>query len=383
VKPDPVEELLAQLATMPDHRKVRPCDHPLINVVFIAICAALGGADDWEAVEEFGKAKTEFFSRYLDLTNGIPSHDTFNRFFRLLDPEVFAMNLKGWMGPLCELAEGEVVALDGKTQRRSFDRGLGLDALHMVSAFATQRGLALAQLPVRSKENEIVALPKLIEMLHLKGCVVTIDAMGCQKDIAGAIQDKGADYVLALKDNHPVVHQEVQDFFSWAENKPKYTKLASFEDVDKGHGRIETRRTVCSSDLDWFEDRELWPGLESFVLVHSERIVDGKRSEEQRYYLSSLPARSELDAKRIAESIRGHWGIENRLHWLLDVVMREDFSRVRLGHGPQNFAMLRKVALNLLRSDTKLKGGITAKRRRLGWNDADLARFLHANLFRS
>ena len=351
-----------------DPRKLRPCDHPLLNILFITVCAVIAGADDWVENEIFAQEHQGFFERFLDLSSGIPSHDTFGRVFRRLEPEAFCACFMAWMSAMVTLSDGQVVAIDGKTIRRSFDKVLGKGAVHIVSAFAAANRVVLGQVQVDGKENEIVVIPALIELLELTGSIVTLDAMGCQKTIAAAIVDKGADYILRLKDNHPNVRQEVEEAFR--EAAQSHSEAVVFEDVmtDGGHGRVEVRRVECTSTIGWFEDKPLWKGLKSFVKVISERHEGQKVSIEERLYLSSLPSQSEEDAKRFNESIRRHWSIENELHWVLDMSFREDESRYRKGNGAQNLAVIRKLALNLLRLDTSLKGSLKVKRMRVGCN---------------
>jgi predicted transposase YbfD/YdcC len=370
---NPVEILHDHFADLPDPRQLRCDDHPLLNILFIAFCAVLCGAEHFTEMEAFGQAKEAWLSQYLDLSRGIPSHDTFNRVFRLLDPAAFGRCFVSWTRALAELTAGEVVALDGKSVRRALDKGMGESSpLHLVSAFATANGLCLGQRQVASKENEIVAVPKLLEVLDLKGCIVTLDAMGCQKKIAQAIRACEADYVLRLKDNHPVVRQEVEAFFDHClAHDPQ--SLAVDEQVDGGHGRVEVRRVWSSGHLAWFADLNKWQDLRSVVLVESERHVGEHVSTERRLYLSSLPAH---DASVFQRAIRAHWGIENGLHWVLDVAMREDESRVRKDHAGENLALLRKMTLNVLKQDKSVPGGIHAKRLRAGWDTAYLGRLL-------
>lgn len=365
---NPIEPFEQHFGGLEEPRKLRGSDHPLVNILFITVCAVIAGADDWVEVETFGHERRSFFERYLDLSRGIPSHDTFGRVFRLLNPEAFASCFSAWMKALVTLSDGEVVAIDGKTIRRSFDKVLGKGAVHIVSAFAAANGVVLGQLQVADKENEILAVPVLLEMLDLAGCVVTLDAIGCQKKIAAKIVEQGADYILRLKDNHPLVAAEVREAFEEATTPHSDTVLFTHETTNDGHGRVEVRRVSCTSTLDWFADKAKWSGLRSFVKVTSERHVGENTTVEDRYYLSSLPSNSEADAARLNSSIRRHWSIENESHWVLDVVFREDNNRVRKDDGAQNIAIVRKLALNLLRLDKTLKGSIKVKRRRVSWN---------------
>lgn len=364
---DLLDTITVNFAPLDDPRKTRQCDHPLVNILFITLSAALGGVDDWVGVELFAQEHFDFFDDFLDMSRGVPSHDTLGRTFALLDSDCFGLCFIEWMRSLAELG-GQVVALDGKTIRGSFDRASGLQALHVVSAYATRSGLCLGQLAVNSKDNEIVALPELIGMLELSGCVVTADAMGCQKSVAASIRRAKADYILRLKANHPRVLREIEEAFAESHEPDTSTQYVEHYQCDKGHGRVEERHLRAFERLDWFEDRRQWYGLKSVVEIESVRHVDGEESVERRYYLSSLPASSPEDAQRLNESIREHWGIENQLHWVLDVVLNEDGSRIRKGSAPLNLALMRKLALNLHRLDTSSKDSLRSKMKRVMMN---------------
>jgi predicted transposase YbfD/YdcC len=309
---------------------------------------------------------SEFFEQFLDLSRGIPSHDTFGRTFALLDSERFSECFITWMQSLIEL--DEVVALDGKTLRGSFDQATGLQALHVVSAYATNQGLCVGQLAVDSKANEIVALPELIEMLDLSGCVVTADAMGCQKSIAAVLMRGHADYILHLKANHPRLLAEVELAFEESREHDSKTQCVEHYHCDKCHGRIEVRKVRAFERLDWLERRSQWHGLQSVIEIESTRHVGEEVSVERRYYLSSLPASNPEHARKFNRSIRAHWGIENKLHWVLDVVFNEDGSRIRKGAAPLNMALMRKLALNLHRLDTSSKHSLRSKMKRVMMN---------------
>ena len=343
--------------------------HDLIDVVTIAICAVICGADSWVDVELFGKSKKDWLTSFLDIPNGIPSHDTFGRVFALLDAEEFEQCFIDWVRGVSELTRGQIVAIDGKTVRRSHDLSAGKAAIHMVSAWASANHLALGQLKVNHRSNEITAIPELLRMLDVSGCIVTIDAMGCQKQIARTLTERGADYVLALKENQPQLHSDVKDTFAGAFKVDFEGVEHDFhQSVEKGHGRIERRRCWSVSDaehLDWLNDSREWPKLSSIAMVESERLIDGVRTMQKRYYISSLPGR----AAHLLDAVRSHWGIENSLHWVLDVAFREDESRVRKGNAPENLSVLRRMALNLLKRETTSKGGIAAKRKRAGWDN--------------
>jgi predicted transposase YbfD/YdcC len=288
----------------------------------------------------------------LELPGGIPSHDTFNRVLRLVDPVQFQACFLSWMQAVAAATAGEVVAIDGKTLRRSFDTGTAKRAIHMVSAWATANGVVLGQRKVDTKSNEITAIPELLDLLALKGCIVTIDAMGCQRAIAQKILDQGADYVLALKGNQPTLEQAVERFFVTGPEAEAHRSRSEYhEQTEQGHGRVETRCAWISAALDAELTAAAWPGLQSIGMVEATRTLGGKTSVEQRFYLSSLPP----EAPPFARAVRKHWGIENKLHWTLDMTFREDQSRLRAGHGAENFAVLRHIALNLLRQESSPK----------------------------
>ncbi len=369
--------LIEHFADLPDPREERAKRHPLINVLVIALCAMLCGAEDFVAMHDFGIAKQEWLQERLDLTNGIPSHDTFGRVFARLDPDAFARCFLAWIEALQKKMPGQVIALDGKTLRHSFDTATAQAAIHMVSAWATQNRLVLGQVKVDGKSNEITAIPALLRLLDLSGCIVTCDAMGTQKAIAAQIVEQEGDYVLALKDNHRSLCAQVEAFFDHADHKRwEQRPHDRYEQVEKGHGRLETRccTVVALSDLGtlWQDVQQEWSGLCSLVRLHSQRRVGANVCQETRFYLSSLPA----NAKRLLGVTRAHWGIENRLHWVLDVAFDEDGCRVRKDHAPQNLATLRHIALNLLRQETGAKVGIKNRRLKAGWDNRYLETLL-------
>jgi predicted transposase YbfD/YdcC len=369
-------------ATLTDPRVDRSKAHVLVEIVTIALCAVICGADDWVAVEAFGREKHQWLRTFLRLPGGIPSHDTFGRVFSRLDPEEVRRCFLNWVQAVVGAPGAQVVAVDGKTLRRSHDRRAGKEALHLVSAWATESGLVLGQVAAGAKSNEITAIPVLLRLLALEGAVVTIDAMGCQTAIAAQVVERGADYVLALKDNHPALHERVRLAFADARAAAGTTSpladLAPYATRDKDHGRLERRRCLAIGDPDYLayvDPDRAWSNLRSVVLVESTRRLGATVTTEARHYLSSLPA----DAATLARTIRSHRGIENRLHWVLDVTFREDASRVRDGHAPENLAILRHFALNLLRQDRSTRGSVATKRFRAALNDNYLRSILRGS----
>lgn len=363
-----------------DPRMDRTKDHPLVNIIVIAICAVICGADTWVDIENFGKAKQDWLGQFLDLTNGIPAHDTFGRVFGLLNPEQFQQGFISWIQAVSEISDGEIVAIDGKQLRRSHDKRLGRKAIHMVSAWATSNRLVLGQRKVDEKSNEITAIPQLFQTLALSGCIVTIDAMGCQTDIAAEITAQDADYVLALKGNQGRLHEDVATMFAYM----KKIGFAGVEhdyhkSVNGGHGRIEIRECWTFDPHQWtehFRTLEEWPQLRSVVMVEAQRQTTTQTTRETRFYISSL----ESDARRLLQAIRSHWGIENGLHWVLDIAFREDDSRIRVDHAPENMAVLRHIALNLLKQEQSARCGMHAKRLKCAWDENYLMKVLQGVL---
>lgn len=374
--------LIAHLSEVPDPRINRRKEHELVDVLVIAVCTLLCAGESFNDMEDFGKAKLDWFKTFLNLPNGIPSHDTFNRVFAALDPKQFLDCFLRWTQSLRQAVAREIVALDGKALRRALDKDQSVK--YIVSAWAESNGLVLGQLKVADKSNEITAVPQLLRVLELSGCIVTIDAMGCQKKIAREIREADADYVLALKGNQETVHEEVKSYLDsvlaerqqprpvGAKLSKAATTLASVETVEKDHGRLEIRRYYQSDELDWFADRAKWEGLRSVGMVESSRELEGKTTVERRYYLTSLP----LGVETFARAVRSHWGVENKVHWIMDVCFREDQSRARAGYAAENLATLRRLALNLLKKETTKKRGIRGKQLNASWDHAYLLRLL-------
>ena len=361
--------LVESFSQIDDPRSDSGKRHDLMEVISIAICAVICGAEGWADVELFGRSKHDWLKRFLKLPNGIPSHDTFGRVFSLIDPHQFQRCFVDWVKGVSELTHGEVIAIDGKTLRRSHDKSCGRSAIHMVSAWAQKNSLVLGQVKVADRSNEITAIPKLLNMLEVSGCIVTIDAMGCQKEIAATIIENGADYALSVKKNQPRLYEDIAETFDYArDNDFENMSHDFFETVGKGHGRIETRRCWATSEpdyLDYVNDGGRWKNLSSIAMVESEREVGGETTVESRLYISSLSC----DAKRLLAATRGHWSIENSLHWVVDISFREDESRVRDGNTPENLAVIRHMALNLLKQDRTAKASIKGKRKRAGWDN--------------
>lgn len=359
-------------ADLTDPRR-RPVIYPLINIVTIAICAVICGADDFVAIAEFGRAKKKFLERFLDLSAGIPSHDRFNAIFRAIKPAEFEKCLLRWITALHEVTDGQVVAIDGKTLRRSFDAASSKAAIHMVSAWATANHISLGQVVVDEKSNEITAIPKLLEMLECSGGLVTIDAMGCQTEIAEAIVEADADYVLAVKGNQPTLHDGLILFFA-DHRGDDFARVTArrHETHEHAHGRDEMRfYYVCPVPED-LPDKKRWRRLRAIGLAVNNTVRDGKECIAFRYYILSRF----LSGKRFAEAVRSHWAIENRLHWQLDVTFQEDQSRIRKGHADANFSSLRRTALSLLKNNHTKKVGVKNKRLVAALNDDYLAEVL-------
>ena len=364
-----VEHIELHFGKMEDPRNSSLCRHKLIDILGIAILAVICGANEWTEIEEYGNSKIEFLEKYFELPNGIPSHDTFGRFFRLLNPKEFEKYFAEWVKSMCEILEGDIINLDGKQLRGSYDTLGEKSAIYMVSAWSNANNLVLGQVKVAEKSNEITAIPKLLDLVEIAGSVVTIDAMGTQKKVAKKIRSKEADYVLALKGNQSNLHKEVQEAFK---QKGGEKKAAINEELEADHGRIEQRKCYVLPASEWIGSTELtkWKDLATIIKIESNVFYkngkkEGKTSFEERYYISSLAP----DAARLNQTVRKHWGIETKVHWILDVAFSEDKSRVRTGHGDENFSILRKIALNKLKNESSVKRGIKTKRKKAGWND--------------
>lgn len=356
-----------------DPRRQAGLRHPLLDIFFIAICAIIAGADDWVAIERFGNAKINWFKKYLPLKHGIPSHDILGNVFAALDPEQFAEAFTNWMKAVAEVSD--VIALDGKTIRHSFDKAVGKGAIHVVSAWCAKNHLVLGQVKVDDKSNEITALPKLIQLLAIKGCLVTIDAMGCQTEIAEQIVEQGGDYLLAVKKNQPHLYEDIEHLFKHAtEENFMATGFDAARTVDKQHGRLEIRDCQVISDktwLDYLRGQADWKNLTCVVKVTATRSTESEKGkQESRYYISCRA----LTAEAALEATRAHWGVENNVHWVLDVVFDEDASRIRTGYAQQNLALMRRIAINMLNSEKISRQSLKGKRQLAGWDESFLER---------
>jgi len=359
-------------ASLTDPRR-RKVTYPLINIVAIALCAVIAGADDFVTIAAWGRQKRAWLARFLDMTSGIPSYDRFNAVFKAIKPNEFERCLLSWITSLHEVTAGQVVAIDGKTLRQSFDKADAKSAIHMVSAWATANHISLGQVVVDQKSNEITAIPKLLELLDVSGCLVTIDAMGCQAEIAGQIIEGKADYVLAVKANQPTLHGGIVEYFlDHMEDDFARVKVSRHETKEHGHGRDEHRTYLVCDVPDDLPDRGRWKGLKRIGVAISNTVRGGKPCDEVRYYILS----KKLSARSFGAAVRGHWGIENSLHWQLDMSFGEDRSRIRRGHANANFAVVRRMALSLLKNEKSQKAGVKTKRLTAGWNDDYLEQVL-------
>lgn len=358
-----------------DPRIERTKDHKLIDIVVIAICAAIAcGANTWVGIETYGNSKYQWLKKFLELPNDIPSHDTFARVFARINPEQFQKCFLNWIKSIQKITGGEIVAIDGKKLRHSYDKGEGKAAIHMVSAWAGSQHLVLGQRKVDKKSNEITAIPELIKVLELAGCIVTIDAMGCQKSIVKLIANQDADYVITVKKNQGNLYKIIEELFKEAiRNRLEGFISSSYQTEEFSHGREEIRNYLMLSNItERVDPTNKWEKLQSIGMVESVRTLDGKTTVETRYYISSLPN----DAQKLGHAIRSHWGIENQLHWVLDVAFNEDKCRIRKDNAPQNFAVLRHLAMNLLKREKTAKVGFENKRLRAGWDNDYLEKVL-------
>lgn len=369
------QTLFDSLADIKDPRIERHKRHSLIDILVIALCASICGAEGWEDIEEFGKSKREWFAGFLELANGIPSHDTFRRVFLLLDAEALKGSYLEWIRSAVSLSKGQLVNIDGKKLRGSKSPATGKEALTMVSAWASLQSVVLGQVKCEEKSNEIKAIPELLRILDLTDCIVTIDAMGCQKEIVTDIAAQQADYVISLKGNQGTLHREVKDYLDWAARRGfSEIEFDYAQTLEKGHGRIETRRCWVTEEIGWLEQKAEWANLKSVIMVESEReIIGGAKTSERRYFISSL----EANAAEALRAVRGHWAIENELHWCLDIGFREDECRSRIGNAAENLATVRHLGLNLLKQEKKSRRSIKGKRLKAGWDEKYLLKVLN------
>ncbi len=365
---------IEHFSELEDPRIERKKRHQLMDILVLVVCAIVSGAEGWEDIEEFGRNKLDWLRRFVPLENGVPSHDCISYVISRLKPKEFSGCFVRWVDDVREQTQGEVVAIDGKTARGSQNRKHGKNPLHRVSAWATENRLVLGQEATEEKSNEITAIPKLLEVLELKGCIVTIDAMGCQRDIAEKIIDQGADYVLGLKGNQGLLHEAVEDYFTTAQAAGfRQVKHDYLEEVDSEHGRLEIRRYWITEDLCTLPEVKQWKGLRSIGMVEREYEEGGKLKKERRHFICSITA----NAKRFARAVRGHWGVENCIHWRLDVVLREDASRIRKGNAPAIMASIRHLCLNLFMKEPS-KLSLKKKRLKAAWDDCFRSKVLFA-----
>lgn len=374
----PLEAIEEHFSQVTDPRVDRTKEHKLIDLIAISICAVICGAEGWTDIENFGNSKLAWLKTFLELPNGIPSHDTFGRVFAKLNAEEFQRAFYEWVWAVNDLIPGQILNIDGKCLRGSQDERLGKRAIYMVSAWAAENELVLGQRKVDEKSNEITAIPELLQLLTISGCIVTIDAMGTQTHIAQTIAEGGADYVLSVKENQGHLYEDISVLFAVDQAQHfKYASLEYAQTTSKDHGRIEVRECWSTSNPDYLNlirERQNWVALQSIAMVVCTRIIDGQETKRVRFYISSLPSH----AKRLLHIVRTHWSIENELHWVLDVAFNEDHSRVRKDQAPENLAVLRHIALNLLKQEKTAKGGIHAKQLQAAWKEDYLLKVLAA-----
>ena len=371
----PAASIETHFGTLKDPRAAHSIEHKLIDILIITICATICGANDWEAIAQYGRTKQDWLTTWLELPNGIPSPDTFNRIFARLKPEELQKCFSGWMQAVQTVTEGELLNIDGKTLRGATEAGNSRSLIHMVSVWSASQHLVLAQQKVSEKSNEITAIPALLKLLSVRGCLVSIDAMGCQTEIAKVIIEQGADYVLALKGNQGDLHTDVSQLFTSARKQDfKNIEHQFHSTVETGHGRMETRRYWTMGNTEYLLGAQRWSGLRSIGMVESQREMNGKVSIEQRYYILSI----ESDVHRFATAVRSHWSIENQLHWILDVGFAEDAAQSCSGYSSENLAVIRHIGINLLSRDKESKVGVKTRRLQAGWDDNYLKTVLSA-----
>ena len=368
------EILFESLSKIDDPRREHQKFHSLFGILVISICAVIGGAEHWTEMEEFGEAKQEWFAGFLELENAIPSPDTFRRVFSLVDNIKLKELFIDWISSAVSLSKGALVSIDGKNLCGSRQPGKGKKALNVVSAWASEAAVVLGQIKCEEKSNEITAIPELLKILDLEGCIVTIDAIGCQKETVEQIVEKRADYVISLKGNQGNVHRDVKDYLDWAERIGfKQIKYDYYSTLEKDHGRIEERRCWITEEIDWLEHKEDWKNLRSVIVVEAIReVIGGAKTVERRYFISSL----EAQAAKALRCVRGHWAIENQLHWCLEIGFREDDCRIREAQSAENLATVRHIGLNLLKQEKSCKLGIGSKRKKAGWDESYLLKVL-------